>query len=89
MEQDQSKTENAAAVRSSDWLGRTGKLRCEDSIIPVKIIAVDEAKKCPKCGGAWGTTQTTEMAMLGGKRIVLKGTTADGCLKDVRLDAAP
>jgi hypothetical protein len=73
---------------SNNLLGRTGKIRCEDSIIPVKIIAVDETKKCPKCGGHWGTTQTTEMAMLGGKRIVPKGTIADGCLNDVRLDAA-
>lgn len=82
-------SESAGGIGSSGWLGRTGKLRCEDAIIPVKIIAVDETKKCPKCGGAWGTTQTTEMAMLGGKRIVLKGTTAEGCLNDVRLDAAP
>lgn len=70
----------------SNLLNQTGRVRVEDAIIPVKIIAVDETKKCPKCNGPWGTTITTEMAVLSGKRIVLKGTAADGCLNDVKLD---
>lgn len=70
-------------------IGRTGKIAVGTAFIPVEILSVDPKAKCPKCGGEWGSTVTLAHAMIGFGNMVLKGTTAEGCLGDVILDSPP
>ena len=73
------------AIRST-LVGRLGWLKTKGENVRVKIIAVNHDKPCHKCGGPWGTVETQGHAMVRSGMMSLAGTTAEGCLNDVKLD---
>ena len=80
-------SENTNEGHSLDRLvGRLGWLLTTGENVRVKITAINAEKQCPKCGGPWGTIETQGHAMVGSGMMSLAGTTAEGCMNDVKLD---
>lgn len=72
----------------NNLLNRIGYVLNTDksNVIKVKVISIHENKKCPKCGGAFGTIEVIEPSLVDKHNIVLVGTKVESCLNDIIFD---
>jgi hypothetical protein len=76
---------------SQDLVGQIGYIRNLDKtgFIKLRILSVDNAKKCEACGGPQGLVEVVETCMISASQIVLAGKRTYSCLNDIKFPQDP
>lgn len=65
-------------------IGQIGWIKPYTDKLWFKVLSVNQVKRCPRCGGRWGTMVLLKSGMLSSSQIAVVNTEVESCIADLK-----